>query len=33
MRDKALLTLTSFWKKGYVEKLFPHAQLASVSRN
>ena len=31
--DEALLTLTSFWKNGYWEKLFPHAQLASVSRN
>jgi len=31
--DEALLTLTSFWKNGYWDKLFPHAQLASVSRN
>lgn len=31
--DEALLTLTSFWKNGYWEKLFPHAQLTSVSRN
>lgn len=31
--DEALLTLTSYWKNGYWEKLFPHAQLTSVSRN
>ena len=31
--DEALLTLDSFWRNGYWEKLFPHAQLTSVSRN
>ena len=31
--DEALPTLTSFWKSGYWENLFPHAQLTSVSRN
>lgn len=31
--DEALLTLNSFWRNGYWEKLFPHSQLTSVSRN
>ena len=31
--DEALLTLSCFWKNGHWEKLFPHAQLTSVSRN
>jgi predicted membrane protein len=31
--DEALLTLDTFWRNGYWEKLFPHAQLTSLSRN
>lgn len=31
--DEALLTLGTFWRNGYWEKLFPHAKLTSVSRN
>jgi predicted membrane protein len=31
--DEALLTLETFWRNGYWEKLFPHAQLTSVSQN
>lgn len=31
--DEALLTLETFWRNGYWEKLFPHAQLTSLSRN
>ncbi len=31
--DEALLTLENFWRNGYWENLFPHAQLTSVSRN
>ena len=31
--DQALLTLDWFWRNGYWEKLFPHAQLTSASRN
>lgn len=31
--DEALLTLDTFWRNGYWEQLFPHAQLTSLSRN
>lgn len=31
--DEALLTLGTFWRNGYWEKLFPHAELTSASRN
>ena len=31
--DEALLTLDMFGRNGYWEKLFPHAQLTSLSRN
>lgn len=31
--DEALLTLETFWRNGYWEKLFPHAQLTALSRN
>jgi hypothetical protein len=31
--DEALLTLDTFWRNGYWEKLFPHSQLTSPSRN
>ena len=31
--DEALLTLDMFWRNGYWQKLFPHAQLTDVSKN
>jgi hypothetical protein len=31
--DEALMTLETFWRNGYWEKLFPHALPTSVSRN
>ena len=31
--DEALLTLSCFWKNGHWDKLFPHSQLTSFSRN